>query len=184
MKIIPFIINTVIAPHGITDIGHSLITNNSKNLLKIYGINFTFTNLIININHLNDLMIYNLFLFSIIHFRHDFKNININNLIIPNYVLSFITLFILNNMNSDFLIYYMALIHVPNHLNLNNFHIKKLLNLNVFLYIFTSIFCLYSYDNFNEFLNNEIVVNNIISIIISHIIYQELYILNDKNYEI
>ena len=48
MKLVPFIVNTLIAPHGITDIGHCLITNNSKNLLKIYGINLTFTNIIAN----------------------------------------------------------------------------------------------------------------------------------------
>lgn len=178
MKLVPFIVNTLIAPHGITDIGHCLITNNSKNLLKIYGINLTFTNIIANNYNLNDFMIYNLFLFSVIHFRHDFFEVKINNILFPKYILSFIMLFVFIFINPDLLFYYMAFIHVPNHFYLNNFHIKKLLNLNLFLYVLTSIICLYSYSNFKEILNNHSTINNIISVIISHITYQELFVLN------
>lgn len=178
MKIIPFLINTVIAPHGITDIGHSIVTENSNNLLKIYGVNFGVTNLIINNLPDQNIMIYLLLLSSVIHFRYDFPELKLNNFEIPRYLLASITLFFISIINSDLLVYYMIFFHVPNHFRLNDFHIKKLKFLNIFLYFLTGLLCVYLDSNFHDKLNNLNIINNIDAIIISHIIYQEKYVLN------
>lgn len=177
MKIVPFLTKVIIAPHGITDIGHSILTNNTKNLLKIYGFNFTLTNLITNINYIKSNSIMNILLIisSFYHFKHDIKNLKINNINISNYILFFIIFFSL--LKPELLIYYMTLIHIPNHFKLNNFHIKKFKILNLFLYI--GLILIFYSNNFN-ILDNIYILNNLISIIISHVIYQEKYILNKK----
>lgn len=173
MKIIPFMKNMIIAPHGITDIGHCILTNNSINLVKIYGINFIiakFTD--ISNNNLFHNIINLVFIYSsIIHFRHDFPKIRINNKIIPKYLFSTI-LIIISLFNVNLLIFYMSFIHIPNHFRMNIYHIKKLKILNIILYFLIGILC------FNL---NYIELNNIFkSIIISHIIYQEKYVQNNK----
>ena len=179
MKLIPFLTKIIIAPHGITDIGHSILTNNSKNLLKIYGINFSLTSLINQLNDSTDILNVLLFTFSIIHFRHDFPNISINDIQIPKYINASLLLILLNYVSSELLFYYMLLIHVPNHFKLNIFHIKDLKFFNTFLYLLFGFIC-FNFDT--EFIiNNEYILNFIKSIIISHILYQEFYVLNNIN---
>jgi hypothetical protein len=68
MKLIPFLTKIVIAPHGITDIGHSILTNNSMNLLKIYGMNFSLISIINQLKDSRDISNILLFGFSILHF--------------------------------------------------------------------------------------------------------------------
>ena len=180
MKLVPFLINTVIAPHGITDIGHSIITDNSNNLLKIYGINFAITNLLINNLENNNLMTILLLSSTIIHFRYDFPKISFNNYQIPRYLLVSVSLLLFHAINSDLLIYYMVLFHVPNHFKLNDFHIRKLKLFNILIYFFTGALCLYIDNNYHEVFNNINIINNIESIIISHVLYQEKYIMNEN----
>ena len=179
MKIIPFLSKVIIAPHGITDIGHSILTNNTKNLLKIYGLNITITNLITSINYTksNDIMNVLLILSSFYHFKHDINNLQINNIFISKYFILFLIIFS-SLIYPSLLIYYMTFIHVPNHFKLNNFHIKKLKILNFFLY--TGLIFIFSFNKF-DVLNNIYILNNIISIILSHVIYQEKYILTNNN---
>ena len=181
MKLVPFLVKTVIAPHGITDIGHSIITNNTSNLLKIYGINFGITNLVIHNFDNNYIMTFFLVLSSIIHFRHDFPRINLNNFEIPRYLLACTSLLLFYVLNPDLLIYYMVFFHVPNHFKLNHFHIEKLKIFNVFMYFGITLLCFYLDTNYHEKLNNISIIDNIESIIISHVIYQEKYIINKKN---
>jgi hypothetical protein len=178
MKIIPFLTKIVVAPHGITDIGHSLKTNNSIDLLKIYGINFTFTNIINNFDFSNNIVNIYLILTTIAHFRHDFSfiNIDINQIKIPRYLYSTLALIIFNYINQELIYYYMLFIHVPNHFRLNNFHIKEFKSLNFFLYFLIGFICLKIDVDF--ILNNQNILNYIKSILISHILYQEYYVLN------
>lgn len=177
MRIIPFLTKVFIAPHGITDIGHSIITNNSVNLLKIYGINFTLTN-IFNQYSFDILNLY-FVLSTLIHFRHDMPTLFFDNIQVPRYLLiSCLLLLFYNfrNTNQDFILYYMIFIHVPNHLKLNYFHISKLKSMNFILYL---LFGLISLNiDLNFILYNHIILNYIKSIIISHVLYQELYVLH------
>jgi len=180
MKIVPFLINKVIAPHGITDIGHSILENKSTNLFLTYGINFTFTNLIINPLYMHDFMNVYFYIFSIMHFRHDFPKIKIYQFEIPRYISISLLLILFTIIKPELIILYMAFIHVPNHYSLNNFHIKKKKILNIILYILSVLICTTLYYNNQELLNNINVINNLKSIIISHIMYQEKFILNNE----
>ena len=179
MRIIPFVTNTIIAPHGITDLSHSIQTSNIPNLLKIYGLNFTLTNLIVNnfsINYINNIL---LIASSIVHFRHDFPKIKINNNIIPRFILSSLMILLFLHTNLNFLILYMTIIHVPNHIRINFFHINKKKMLNIFLFVLTGFIFNELFENLDTFYQNKFIVNNIKSMIISHVIYQEKYILNN-----
>ena len=178
MKLIPFLLKTVIAPHGITDIGHSIYEDNQDKLWKIYGINLTCSNIFmnqLNNNHLIDII---LVISSIIHFRHDFPSISYDNKIIPKYFFSIFIIFTSIFINNDYLIYYMALLHVPNHFRLNNFHIKELKIFNFSLFILLGLLFSYIDENYHFILENKSILTNMKSIIVSHVIYQETYILN------
>jgi hypothetical protein len=177
MKLIPFLTKIVIAPHGITDIGHSILTNNSMNLLKIYGMNFSLISIINQLQDSRDISNILLFGFSILHFRHDFPNFRINNIQIPKYIYASLFLILLNYISSELLFYYMIFIHVPNHFKLNIFHIKDLKIVNVFLYLLFGLFCI-QFDT--HLLHDENNLNYIKSIIISHILYQEIYVLHNN----
>jgi hypothetical protein len=177
MKLIPFLTKIIIAPHGITDIGHSILTKNSINLLKIYGINLSLTSLINQLQNSIDISNILLLGFSIVHFRHDFPKSSIFNIQIPKYIYSSLFLVSLNYVSSELLFYYMLLIHVPNHFKLNNFHIKDLKFFNIFLYFLFGLFC-FQFDT--QLLNDENNLNFVKSIIISHILYQELYVLQNN----
>lgn len=180
MKIIPFIVNTIISPHGITDLSHSLETENTNNLLKIYGINFTLSNFILNDicydNFINSLLIAS----SIIHFRHDIPNIKYKNYNIPKYIISFLLISFFVILKSDMIFYYMLFIHVPNHFKLNNFHIKNNKLLNFILYSIFGFILLIIDEKYNYIYDNINLINNLKFIIISHVIYQEKYILNEN----
>jgi hypothetical protein len=66
------IISTIIAPHGITDITHSIQENKIKELLSIYSITNIANYYISYVNNNLQLLLNISFLyFSIIHFRHD-----------------------------------------------------------------------------------------------------------------
>lgn len=176
MKIVPFITKSIIAPHGITDLSHSILTNNLNNLIKIYGINFSITNLIIN-RFQNPYLINSILLFSsVLHFNHDFNNYIYFNNKYNSFILLSIILF-LSVKNNLLLFFYMIIFHIPNHYKINMFHIKKLKKLNIILYLFITLIIFYLDINHKYLYFNKFFINNIKSIIISHILYQELYIL-------
>ena len=180
MKLIKFLRDVIIAPHGVTDISHSIQTNNKFNLLAINGLMIGSTNLIINEYNLNNIIDFIFLTSSIIHFRHDMPNIIINNQKIPNYLLCFILLLGIYFLNSDFIIYYMVLFHVPNHYNLNKSFVLKDLNFNLILISLVAMVSVY-FDFYlcNEYIDNDI-YNLIKAIIISHVIYQEKFVLNSN----
>jgi hypothetical protein len=188
MKLTPFIIKNIIAPHGITDLSHSLLTNNHKKLLLTNVINTGFVELFVQPLDLN--LFYNIvfFLATIIHFRNDFPNLQIKKITLPNYLFSgsFVTsTFLLNeftqsDIGSNFLLVYMTFIHVPNHYKESWFYMKKNIPLNVFL---ISILCIVMelLTLINPNMLHDVNMMNIAkSIIISHIMYQEVHVLNNK----
>lgn len=174
MKLILIARNLIIAPHGITDIGHSILTKNTNSLFKIYGSNFLVTNIISKHKYSYQIMNVLLFVSTVIHFRHDIPKITFNNIFIPRYIFIILLLgFTINYPN--YLIYYMVLFHVPNHFKLNNFHIKKMKFFNILLYF---LFGLLSFTLSNRInFDNILLKNYIISIIFSHVLYQEKYVI-------
>lgn len=179
MKIIKFLRDVVIAPHGVTDISHSIQTNNQFNLLSINSLLIGSTNFIINEYRLDNMINIIFLISSIIHFRHDMPNFKINNIDIPRYILCSLMFISIYFLNHELIIYYMLFQHVPNHFKFNEKFIKNDLNLNIFLLSFVSIICLYFDYNLGMEFNNIDNLNLLKSLIISHVIYQEKFVLNN-----
>lgn len=189
MKLVPFILKNIIAPHGITDMSHALLNNNSKELFLINFANIVCVEAFfypLNMTTEYDIVF---FIATIIHFRNDFPNIKINNYLFPKYISSslfIIICLILNNVipfniGYDFLLTYMTIIHVPNHYRENWFYIKKDVILNFLLIMISCAFFNSIYENNPTIINNVHLINVAKAIIISHIYYQEKYILKDKS---
>lgn len=164
------IVKNIIAPHGITDIIHSVNNNTTKKLLFINSATCSssifFNNDLFYDNGINIIFL----LTSIIHFRHDMPYISN----IPRYIISSILLLSIY-YNHDIFYLYMTCLHVPNHYKFNYKYIKKNIFINIFLIgLFTyGINILDNYILYTSFIRN--IIKNIV---ISHILYQELYVHN------
>ena len=93
---------------------------------------------------------------------------------IPRYIISSILLLSIY-YNHDIFYLYMTCLHVPNHYKFNYKYIKKNIFINIFLIgLFTyGINILDNYILYTSFIRN--IIKNIV---ISHILYQELYVHN------
>jgi hypothetical protein len=162
----------IIAPHGMTDWVHAFQTNNIPTLLKINAAttgSFLLLNKTGNENILNILF----FIFSIIHFKHD---IPFKHPFLKIFTVEMILL--LSVFNLDILYFYLTFIHVPHHYILNWKYLSKS-PIKSFLLMGISTFIMVNFEKFN--LNNVDFIQPIYfdvlkSIIVSHIIYQELFI--------
>lgn len=169
------IINGIIAPHGITDLLHAQQNNY---LPKLYKINIlsVLTSLIchkVNRNILNGMFI----LSSIIHFRHDMPKI----MNFPRFIMSSFLIFGFFFLKLTFFLFYMCVIHVPNHYKMSwNFLKKNKVSFFFTTFVSTLLF-LNGGDYFDNYLHNSLVFSIIKSLIISHIIYGELFIHLSKN---
>lgn len=178
-------ISTIIAPHGITDMMHA---NEYGLMRRLYEINAgaVISTHFLHIGHCGPIINAAFVVCSIVHFRHDMPNIEK----VPRYVLSagLIPLFAIYN----FTFYpYMLLVHVPNHYNMNWKYIepKLLFNLGI-LIIFTLLFS-FGGDMFFQYFVNDYFIDIMKSVVIAHIVYEELYIhkkglwreINDKDPE-
>jgi hypothetical protein len=172
----PFIINNIIIPHGITDISHSLHTNNFKNLICINICSY-FCIDIFSKMELNILLNFLFFYFSIIHFKNDFIIIKKKKIISTLFVMSllFINRLFPFFIEIDIFLLYMSFIHVPLHYKKNWFHIRKKLLFNICSIFLTSIISNIMFDKI-LLEKNHYLFKFIISIIISHIIYNEKYL--------
>jgi hypothetical protein len=183
MNLKKILIKNFIAPHGITDLTHSIIYDNYDKLLKIQLATFTISELLTNAFHQKIILDFIFFTTTIIHFRKDFNTINID---IPNVLKSFIfvsTCLYIDKLfpyefGIDMLLLFMSFIHVPNHYKNNYKYIKKEPVLN-FLLLLAFTGCINSVDNLHpELLVSEQVLTITKSIIISHVVYSEKYITN------
>ena len=189
MKLTPFIVKNIIAPHGITDISHALMTNRNKELFLLNLFNVGLAETIVTPFSLSNHYDVIFFIATIIHFKNDFSNIKIKNFVFPKYISSalFIAICLLinkvipYNLGYDILLGYMTIIHVPNHYRENWFHIKKDLVLNFLIMMFTIAFFNGISDSFPELMDNIYMINAGKAIIISHIFYQEKYIKNNQS---
>ena len=184
MKLVPFIVKNIIAPHGITDMSHALMNNNNRELFNLNLINVGIVELLIEPFHLNTSYDILFILFTILHFHYDFPTLQIKQRKIPAIVSCSAFLFsciLLNNLlpfniGFDILLTYMTFIHVPNHYRENWFHIKKDIVLNFLLILITCCFFNSILDYHPDILSNQHVIDISKAIIISHIIYGEKYI--------
>ena len=169
------IITTIIAPHGITDLIHSVQHNTTNQLLSFNSASILTSCLLSHHNsaYLNDLFIFS----SIIHFRHDMPNLSI----IPNYIFSCLLLKSAIDFNHNILFFYMLLSHIPNHYKTNLIYIKQKTFLNVsFIFIFTILLTYIGLTN-PYLYDSKIIFDISKGIVISHVIYNEIYIHNNNN---
>lgn len=163
---IPFIAyNIIIGPHGVTDLLYAFEYKKIFQLITVYSFTSLFSRWLYIKQY--ETVINSLFLvLSSIHFKND---IPINNKYIQ---LFFSTLFVLNlkTIGLPVFLLYMSLIHVPNHYLTYNELTSKYKYLSYFMLSFVSILLCKNYATINE--NTSWIVK---SLIISHILFEELY---------
>ena len=165
--------NTIIAPHGVTDIIHAMETRNVGNLVKYY-IGAILCGECCYLVHLEPIWNSIFVVSSIIHFRHDFDKIF--SISVPKPVSYSLTISFLAIVNQQSLLWpfflYMIFVHVPNHYSKSYFFIKSY---PVLLSCFIMIASIVSDLLLVETISNE-VWTAILSIVIGHIIYEERFI--------
>uniref|UniRef100_A0AB39JDL4 Uncharacterized protein n=1 Tax=Florenciella sp. virus SA2 TaxID=3240092 RepID=A0AB39JDL4_9VIRU len=164
------IVTTLVAPHGITDLIHSMQNETIKPLISINSACILGSVLTSNQNihfPINDIFF---IISSIVHFRHDFSFAKQYNMDI---LCSIFTIYLFV-MNHSLFFPYMILLHLPNHYKNNWKYIKKNKPVNFFIIFgFTLITSIFG----NNILNHPLILYDIYKgIVISHIIYGELYI--------
>jgi hypothetical protein len=170
--ILKLITTGIVAPHGMTDWVHAFQTKNVPTLLKINAAT-TSSFLVMNKTGNENLINILFFLFSIMHFKHDipFKQPFLKNITVP--ILLFLSVF-----NIDILYFYLTLIHVPHHYMLNWKYLSKT-PVKSFILMGVSTFIMVNFEKFNltnvDFIQ-PVYFDVLKSIIVSHIIYQELFI--------
>ena len=171
--IIKYTTSGLIAPHGMTDFIHAFKNNT---LLELNGLYALTTGSFVLLDQIDQSTLINMaFIFSsIFHFQRDvpLQNKSQRCFIITMF---FLFCFLVNN---EFLLYYMSLVHVPNHYKINWNLMKKLPLQSVGLLSISTFLIMFLGEQF--YMENNALMNDVLKgIIVSHILYEELYIFND-----
>jgi len=174
IDIIPLLTTAVIAPHGMTDLIHA--ETNDK-VLPLFRINLLCVAGAVVLHMLNmDLMTNLAFMTSsAIHFRHDFP--------IKNEFLKICasSMLVMNSrqIGTELFICYMCFIHVPNHYKIYKQMIKDNFGKSgAYIGLCAIVSTLYFYSDPNIMQNDNLFVLSQ-ALIISHIVYEELYTKNN-----
>lgn len=168
------ILTSVIAPHGITDLLHAVQSNNTQELFTMNAV-CALTSFGLSQNDLTNTGL-NIFFIgcSVVHFRHDFPPFlkdNHEELQKCLVCLFMTTTFIANH---DLFFYYMCLLHVPNHYYFNRHVIAKNYRFNLSFILLFILFL--SFIGTKEFAFYPSLYPLYKGVIISHTIYQEIYV--------
>jgi len=183
MKIVPFVVKNVIAPHGMTDLTHSILTERVPQLMTINALTIVGSKIITPFNK-NILLDIIFVVSSIIHFRKDFPKIKIKFNTIPKWVACscfligcvFTKYKINSELGVNIFLAYMTFLHVPNHYRFNWKYIKKNILLNIFLLTSFPVLFNLILKYFQINVTGNGFANLMKAFIISHIIYDELYV--------
>ena len=175
--LIKYSIPLIVAPHGCTDLVHAIQHNN---IVKLYTIQLTTLCSSLLLTKINQIKTLDLFLYiaSIIHFKRDIPKIHNN--IIPSSFIVFCMLFIFTYYTPNIFNYYMVFVHVPNHYMSNWYYLKKTPYVSLITLIVNTITILLFFNN-SMLMNNPLIHSILKGIIISHIIYQEMFIYNNNS---
>lgn len=173
-EIIPLLTTAVVAPHGMTDLIHA--ENNDK-VLPLFRINLLCAAGAMIMHMMNmDIMTNVAFMSSsAIHFRHDFPVKNEFLKLCASSVL------VLNaqQIGAELFMCYMCFIHVPNHYKTYEPMIKaNYVKSCLYIGLCAIVATFYFYSDPNIMQNENLVVLSQ-ALIISHIIYEELYTKNN-----
>ena len=170
------IISGIIAPHGITDLFHAKQNHHMKQLLSINVACASSSMFLSTIHDPYFILDSSFFISSLIHFRHDMPKVFPGS----NYVTSFLLLMTSICCNHDLFFVYMLLCHVPHHYYMNKDVIKENIKFNIPLLALTTFISLYCSHVFNIF-DSTFMYDVSKGIVISHILYEELYIHKNRN---
>jgi|TARA_Y100000992_G_scaffold161670_1_gene108292 hypothetical protein len=163
---LPFIAyNIIIGPHGITDLLYAIEYKKILQFTSVYCLNSVFFRWL-HIKQYESIMNAVFLSLSAIHFRND---VPINNKFIQ---LFFSTLFVLNlkTLGLPVFLFYMCFLHVPNHY----LTYKELMSKHKYLsYLIISSVSVFLCNSQNCIENNSWLIK---SIIISHILFEEIHV--------
>lgn len=174
LNIVPLLTTAVIAPHGMTDLIHA--ENNNK-VMQLFRINIlcVASSMLFHVANFDTLTNVLFMTSSAIHFRHDFP---VKNEFLKLSASSFL---VLNSqrIGVEFFILYMCFIHVPNHYTIYKNMIKENFAKSFsYISICAIVTTFYFYSN-GELMYDENIFTIGKALIISHIIYEELYTKNN-----
>lgn len=169
--IIKYLSSGYIGPHGMTDYVHAINNNKLFQLHQVYGLT-TCSIALLDVSSQYNVINLIFFIFSIIHFQRDLplKSIYQRYLSITTFVVSCLL------YNPDLLYVYMLFIHVPNHYIMNWKILQKNKSLSQTILSVSTFIMILLGDRFFYLTENNFFIDIIKGIIISHILYEELYI--------
>lgn len=175
----------IVAPHGITDLFHAVEYNNMIPLSQIYTSAFSLIpisdTLMSYDNHFR-LLDFVFLLSAIIHFRHDMPHLIYNKKKpIPPELMSSLLIMLSPILGMNIFSLYMIFHHVPLHYNKCWPLVQKYKKYMIISICLLSIPGYFMIDNFKTLSHLE--YSFMESIIVAHIVYNELYIDNRANAE-
>jgi len=178
IELTPLLTTAIIAPHGMTDLIYAEENNSLQPLLRInaFCIAGAFLIHMMNFDDINNMLFMTS---SALHFRHDFpiKNSSIQLLISSLLVAN------AQNIGIEIFMLYMCLIHVPNHYTIyKNLIAKYPVKSLYYISIVGILSTLFVYSD-PSFMYNDNVHTISKGLIISHILYEELYTKNNTLFQ-
>jgi hypothetical protein len=168
-----YTITGLIAPHGMTDYIHAFKNNT---LLELNGLYALTTGSFVLLDQIDQSALINIiFIFSsIFHFQRD---VPLEKKPQRCFIITMFFLFCFL-VNNEFLLYYMSVVHVPNHYRINWDLMKKLPLQSIgLLSVSTFLIMVLGQQFYSE---ENMLMNDVLKgIVVSHILYEELYIFND-----
>jgi hypothetical protein len=173
----------VISPHGSTDLIHASQNGLVPKLFQIQAVNVFITQVLQQLNQGRILDVAFFFL-SAMHFRHDLrivKSIPKAALIlflfnVPEFAITWFLCGVPEFNLKDVFLFYMTMIHVPNHYRMSWKFIKKQKRLTALL-VGSATFIFLQFGKYLDMNNISVeLVNLAKAFVISHIIYNERYV--------
>lgn len=174
----------IVAPHGITDLFHAAEYKNMIPLSQIYTSSFSLipiSDTLINYDYHIRLLDFVFVLSAIIHFRHDIPCLVYNKKTIPPELMSSLLIMLSPILGMNIFSLYMIFHHVPLHYKKCWPLVQKYKKNIIISVCLLSIPGYYMIDNFKTLSHLE--YSFMESIIVAHIVYNELYIDNQSNAE-
>jgi len=173
----------IISPHGSTDIIHASQNGLVPKLFQIQAVNILITQSLQQLNQGKILDVIFFFL-SAVHFRHDLQLLNkipkaaliIILFNIPEFAITWFLCGVPEFNVKSMLLFYMTMIHVPNHYHMSWSFIKKQKRLTALVVGFVT-FIFLQFGKYFDMNNISVKIMNLAkAFVISHIIYNERYI--------
>jgi hypothetical protein len=187
MRMLSFFNGVITVPHGITDLFHAHKYDNIPNLCKIYTASLgliPISNMIEQCNHNIHPIEIIFFVLASSHFRHDMPEIKIKDKQISRSILSSLLVLSTPLLGYNIFSLYMIFLHVPRHYLKCGKFLKPYINYLILSIVFLSVPGYILYENIHHI--DKFVIHLVESLVVAHIIYNELYIdnMNHENAEI